>query len=161
MKKHQQLFKMEQPTKRRMKKYDCISKKLVKELEQSFPKQPNIIRIVKRPRAYVNHSYRDFANVPMKEENEYSIPANISDMTFPQKVHHMLTDAGGVNRGVIQWCSHGRAFKFREDQGDGELQSTALLNKYFGHSKHHVFKRDLNNHGFKPLSTGPDAITMK
>jgi hypothetical protein len=147
---------MEQSTKR-CKKSNFISKRLlVDEFQQSYPRQPNIIRIVKRPRAYVNHSYRDFANVPVGEEG-YSIPTNISEMTFPQKVYHMLADVDGVNRKVIRWCSHGRAFHFCEDLGDDKVESSVLLNRYFGRSKHNAFKRDLINHGFKQLTTGPDA----
>jgi len=54
-----------------------------------FPIEPTIIQIIKKPRTFMNHSYRDFSKVPA-EANEV-VPTDISAMTFPQKVHHILS----------------------------------------------------------------------
>jgi stage V sporulation protein SpoVS len=116
---------------------------------QQFPVEPRVIQVVKKPRTYMNHSYRDFSLVPA--EIDYEAPEKISDMTFAQKVHHILTQE--EYKKLIGWLPHGRAFQILSPK---RLEQAKILEKYFGHGRYSSFLRQLSNHGFKHISRGPD-----
>jgi hypothetical protein len=84
----------------------------------------------------------------------YEVPEKISDMTFPQKVHHMLCQE--EYKKWIGWLPHGRAFRILVPK---LLEKSQLLQKYFGHGRYSSFLRQLSNHGFKHISSGPDRNT--
>jgi hypothetical protein len=115
----------------------------------TFPVEPRIIQVVKKPRTYINHSYRDFSSVPA--EMNYETPENISNMTFAQKVHHILSQE--EYKKWIGWLPHGRAFQILSPKG---LEQAQILEKYVGHGRYSSFLRQLSNHGFKHISRGPD-----
>jgi hypothetical protein len=119
--------------------------------QHQFPVEPRTIQVVTKPRTYINHSYRDFSKVPAELNEE--VPEKIEDMTFPQKIHHMLSQ--DEYKGKIGWMPHGRAFGILVPKKleEGKLK---VLNKYFGHSRYSSFLRQLSNHGFKHLSEGTD-----
>jgi hypothetical protein len=77
-------------------------------VEHHFPVPPTIIQVVKKPRTFTNHSYRDFSNVPV-EGNESKKPPSIDDMCFAEKVHDILSQQEYNN--YISWMPHGRAFR--------------------------------------------------
>jgi len=120
-----------------------------KKPEPKFPVEPRIIQTIKKPKTFVDHSYRDFSCVP-PEPNEAQL-ANIDDMTFAQKVHHILSqeDYGRW----IKWNAHGRSFRVLVPKC---LEKAQVLKKYFGHNRYSSFLRQLNNHGFKHITQGPD-----
>jgi hypothetical protein len=115
----------------------------------TFPVEPRVIQVVKKPRTYINHSYRDFSSVPA--EMNYKAPENISEMTFAQKVHHILSQE--EYKKWIGWLPHGRAFQILVPK---LLEQGQILQKYFGHGRYSSFLRQLSNHGFKHISNGPD-----
>jgi hypothetical protein len=115
----------------------------------NFPVEPRTIQVIKKPRTHMNHSYRDFSSVPA--EMNYEVPEKISDMTFPQKVHHILSQE--EYKHCIGWLSHGRAFRILVPK---RLEQSQILQKYFGHGRYSSFLRQLSNHRFKHISSGPD-----
>jgi hypothetical protein len=115
----------------------------------NFPAEPRIIQVVKKPRTYINHSYRDFSSVPA--EMNYEAPEKISEMTFAQKVHHILSQE--EYKKWIDWLPHGRAFQILSPK---RLEQAQVLEKYLGHGRYSSFLRQLSNHGFKHISRGPD-----
>jgi hypothetical protein len=128
---------------------DSITKRGRKKKEDhKFPVEPRVIQIIKKPRTYVNHSYRDFSSVPA--EMDYEAPTEISKMTFPEKVHHMLNEDKFAK--CITWLPHGRAFIVRVPVGFENEISTL----YFGHKRYSSFLRQLNNYSFRHISKGPD-----
>ena len=126
-----------------------IRKPRFKKIEHKYPVEPRVIQVVKKPKTYMDHSYRDFSQVP--PEIGYAHPTNIADMTFSQKVHHMLSDEAISN--WIHWLPHGRAFRIAVPK---RLEQSQTLQRYFGHNRYSSFLRELNNYGFKHLTTGPD-----
>ena len=122
------------------------------EKEHVFPVQPDTIQIVNKPRTYVNHTYRDFSNVP--PESGYVIPKDITEMTFSQKVHGMLSCDQEYARQAIEWCTHGRAFRIVSPVS---LENSGLLKTYFGHSRYTTFLKQLTTYGFKRLTEGRDS----
>lgn len=113
--------------------------------EPKFPVEPRVIQIVNKPKSYMNHSYRDFSMVPA--EIGYVRPTKIEDMTFAQKVHHILSQP--EYQKWITWLPHGRAFKILVPK---LLEQSKCLLKYFGHNRYSSFLRQLNNFGFKHIS---------
>lgn len=116
--------------------------------EPEFPVKPATIQVVQTPRGTMNHSYRDFSKVPPQEG--YEGPKSIDDMTFSQKVHHILSQEEYNN--WISWLPHGRAFKIHVPV----LFESQVCPKYFGHKRYSSFLRELNNYGFKHISKGVD-----
>jgi hypothetical protein len=110
--------------------------------------EPRVIQVVKKPRAFMNHSYRDFSSVVACGNDE--VPTSIEAMSFPQKVHHMLSQPESEK--WIRWMPHGRAFLVVVPK----MLESKILPKYFGHSRYSSFLRQLSNHGFKHISQGPD-----
>jgi HSF-type DNA-binding len=113
------------------------------------------VQVIRRPKAHVNHTYYDYARVSLSDtlpinEREFMTRKRIDEMTFTQKVFHVLSQS--VYYPIIRWRSHGRAFsveipKRLEDE---------VLPIYFGHRRYSSFLRQLSNHGFKVLTRGPD-----
>lgn len=117
--------------------------------EIKFPVEPRVVQVIKKPRTFMNHSYRDFSGVP--KELGYEIPTEIKDMSFPLKVHHILSQDDFKN--WITWMPHGRAFRILVPK---RLEQGKVLENYFGHSRYSSFLRQLSNHGIKHISQGPD-----
>ena len=113
-----------------------------------------VIQTVPRVKGVMNHSYRDFSRVPPpppgNNNNNSTLPTRIDEMTFAQKVHHMMSHAEYCE--YIAWMPHGRAFKVVKPQ----LFEKFACPVYFGHSRYSSFLRSLNNYGFKHLSKGVD-----
>lgn len=126
-----------------------IRKPRFKKIEHTYPVEPRIIQVIKKPKTFVDHTYHDFSQVP--PEVGYVHPTKIEDMTFAQKVHHMLSDDTVSN--WIHWLPHGRAFKIAVPK---RLEQSKTLPHYFGHNRYSSFLRQLNNHGFKHLTKGTD-----
>lgn len=118
--------------------------------DRDFPVEPVVIQIIKKPRTYMNHSYRDFSRVPRESDDE-DIPTEIDKMSFNQKVHHMVSQKDFSN--WIAWQPHGRAFRVVVPK---KLEQAKVLQKYFGHNRYSSFLRQLSNHGYKHLTQGPD-----
>jgi hypothetical protein len=114
-----------------------------------FPVEPRVIQVIKKPRNYMNHSYRDFSSVPA--ELKFEIPKKVSDMTFSHKMYHILSQE--EYKKWIGWLPHGRAFQILVPK---KLEQSQLLEKYFGHGRYSSFLRQLSKHGFKHISNGPD-----
>jgi HSF-type DNA-binding len=84
-------------------------------------------------------------------EEGYEEPATIVEMTFAQKVHHMLEDAAN-NHDMIAWLPHGRAWRvLRPTDFERNVMPT-----YFGHSRYSNFLSMIRQYGFKSLTHGPD-----
>ena len=123
-------------------------KKRTKDEETEFPSKPVIIQAVKTPRGTMNHSYRDFSQVPPQKGYEH--PKDIKDMTFSQKVHDILCTPDYEK--WISWMPHGRSFKIHVPV----MFETQVCPKYFDHKRYSSFLRELNNYGFKHISKGSD-----
>lgn len=126
-----------------------VRKPRFKRVEHKYPVEPRVIQVVKKPKTYTDHTYRDFSSVPA--ETGYVHPSKIDDMSFAQKVFHMLNDETTSN--WIHWLPHGRAFKIAVPK---RLEQSKTLQRYFGHNRYSSFLRQLNNHGFKHLTKGQD-----
>jgi len=126
-----------------------IRKPRFKRIEHKYPVEPRVIQVIKKPKTFMDHSYRDFSIVPA--EPGYVHPTKIEDMTFAQKVFAMLGDETISN--WMHWLPHGRCFKIAVPK---RLEQSNTLQRYFGHNRYSSFLRQLNNYGFKHLSTGPD-----
>ena len=116
--------------------------------EQEFPVAPVIIQSIRSPRGFANHSYRDFSNVPPQKGYEH--PKEIKEMTFSQKVHHILSTPEYEK--WISWMPHGRSFKVHVPV----MFEAQVCPKYFDHKRYSSFLRELNNYGFKHVSKGTD-----
>jgi hypothetical protein len=121
--------------------------KKVKE-KHKFPITPRIVQIIKKARTYVDHSYRDFSSVP--PEIGYEEPAKIEDMTFAQKVHHILSQEEYSK--WVSWTPHGRSFRIDVPV----MFERGVCEKYFQHKRYSSFLRQLSTHGFKHLTKGND-----
>jgi hypothetical protein len=114
-----------------------------------FPVEPRIIQVIKKPRTYVNHTYRDFSITPA--EDGYEFPEHVWEMSFPEKVHHMLMKE--EFKEFISWNPHGRSFSVHVPKKFEE----SVLPKYLGHTRYSSFLRQLANYGFRTLTKkGPE-----
>jgi HSF-type DNA-binding len=133
-----------------------VTKKRRRKTEQkvhAFPVQPNTIQVIKKPRTYVNHSYRDFSNVP--PEDDYVIPTEVSEKTFYQKIYELLSMPGdGKEKKAMDWCVHGRAFSVARRVFH---DSSGLLQSYLGHNRYNKFLKQLTNNGFRMITQGRDC----
>lgn len=87
----------------------AANKRRGKHEEPEFPVKPVTVQAIKTRRGVMNHSYRDFSQVPA--EKGYEPPKEIKDMTFSQKVHHILSNPDFEK--WVSWMPHGRSFKVR------------------------------------------------
>jgi hypothetical protein len=117
--------------------------------EIKFPVEPRVIQVLKKVKNVTDHSYRDFSEVPA--DLVYVAPTNIDDMSFAQKIHHLLSQE--EYKKWIAWLPHGRSFKILAPK---MLESSNTLLKYLGHNRYSSFLRQLNNFGFKHISNGND-----
>ena len=127
-----------------------------KKLDFDFPVEPRTIQVVKKPKTFVDHSYRDFSGVPpslkqQQDDDDSNAKKPISEMTFAEKVFDMLQEERYAN--WITWLPHGRGFKITVPK---LLETSRVLQQYFGHNRYSSFLRQLNNHGFKHLTRGMD-----
>ena len=115
-------------------------------------KEPIVIQLIRRPKAYINHTYRDFSTVPPTSgtSNQWYIFKSIEEMTLVEKIHHILSQ--NIYYQIIHWLPHGRAFLVEVPK---RLEQE-ILPVYFGHRRYSSFLRQLSNHGFKCLTKGPD-----
>ena len=112
-----------------------------------YPARPSTIQFVQIPRTHVNHTYRDFAEMPSDPTS--TIPSTIEQMTFHEKLYHLLTlDTFHIHR-AIGWCSHGRAFQILSVE---HLEHSGILRCYFGFNTIQRFRKQLNVHGYKLLT---------
>jgi hypothetical protein len=116
--------------------------------EHKFPVTPRIVQIIKKPRTHVDHSYRDFSSVPPEIGHEE--PTLIDDMTFAQKVHHILSQEEYSK--WVSWTPHGRSFRIDVPV----MFERGVCEKYFQHKRYSSFLRQLSTHGFKHLTKGND-----
>jgi hypothetical protein len=113
-----------------------------------FPVKPRVIQVVKKPRIYMHHSYRDFSSVP--PETNFEVSEQISEMTIPQKVHHILSQEKFHQ--WVTWLPHGRAFRVSSAVNFEKM----ISHEYFGHKRFSSFLRHLSNNDFRHISSGPD-----
>lgn len=112
--------------------------------------RPVVIQEVQQKKpGVVDHTYTDFSKVPCPTEG-YVVPKKIIDMSFPQKVYHILCQSEYDQ--TVCWMPHGRAFKVRSSRSF-EVQ---VCPQYFGHASIFLFKRELLKHGFKSITRGQD-----
>jgi hypothetical protein len=114
----------------------------------NFPAKPRVIQVVKKQRIYMQHSYRDFSSVP--SETNFEVSELISEMTFPQKVHHILSQE--KYQKWVTWLPHGRAFRVNSAVNFEKY----ISQEYFGHKRYSSFLRHLSNNDFRHISSGPD-----
>ena len=115
-----------------------------------FPPESVHILTVPPRRGVMNHSYRDYSQVPPVNEADQVVPTSIDAMTFAQKVHSILSD--DKYSAIISWMPHGRAFRVHQPA----VFEREICPKYFQHGRYSSFLRALNNYGFKHLTRGPD-----
>jgi hypothetical protein len=115
----------------------------------NLPVEPLVVQIVKTSRKYVNHSYKDYSVVPPTIDYEGE-PTDIDDMSFLQKVHHILAQEKFAK--WIRWQPHGRSFRILMPLFyEGNIAGT-----YFTSNRYSSFVTKLNSHGFKHISQGDD-----
>jgi hypothetical protein len=127
-----------------------------KPVEHEYPVEPRIIQVIKNPKTYMDHSYRDFSNVPPVTNGNDIGNGDISkmcidSMSFAQKVYHILSVEEYSE--WIHWLPHGRAFRIAVPK---RLEQSKVIQKYFGHNRFSSFLRQLNNFGFKHITAGAD-----
>jgi hypothetical protein len=116
----------------------------------AFPIPPRTVQVIKMPKTYVDHSYRDFSSVP--PEPGHREPVDISEMTFAQKLHDMLSQE--EYSGCLAWLPHGRAFRIISPK---MMEQTKLLHFYFGHNRYSGFLIQLKKYGVKVITKGRDC----
>ena len=108
-----------------------------------------VVTVVKKRRTYVNHSYNDFSKI--KPDLQYSEETKLEEMTFAERIHHVLSKK--ELQSCIAWKPHGRAFCIHIPK----TFETQVCADYFAMPpRYSSFLRQLNNHGFKQISQGPD-----
>jgi HSF-type DNA-binding len=111
--------------------------------------EPKVVQLVKISKSRQDHSYRDYSTIPPHEG--YEPQSNLESMSFSEKMHDILSAPEHSN--TIRWMSHGRAFHVDVPKN---MEKHGILMKYFKHGRYSSFLRQLNNHGFKHLTVGPD-----
>lgn len=114
---------------------------------KSYPARPSTIQFVQIPRSHTDHTYRDFSEMAIEEG--YTFPVDIEQMTFHEKLYHLLTYTSVQCRQSIDWCCNGRAFEIKSTEG---LEQLGMLRCYFGFNGIQRFRKQLNNYGYKLLT---------
>jgi hypothetical protein len=121
-------------------------------------KAARLIQLVTKTREYVNHTYHDLSDVPPEDHDLIKSDADLGDdiktLTFNQKVYHILMQSDFQD--WISWLPHGRSF--RVDLPVAFEREVCI--KYFGHKRYSSFLRQLNNHGYRHITQGPDRNTF-
>ena len=113
--------------------------------------EPRVLQVVNKPRRFMNHTYKDWSEVRPDEGDCF--PTAISEMTFAQKVYHILSQPKYSE--WIGWMPHGRGFHIKVPlRFESEISE-----KYFGNRRYSSFLRQLSNHGFRQISEGRDRNT--
>lgn len=86
----------------------------------------------------------------MPIEEDYSYPTDTEQMTFHEKLYHMLTYTAVHNRQAIDWCCYGRAFVIKNADA---LVRLGLLRVYFGLASIQRFRTQLHCNGYRILVT--------
>lgn len=126
-------------------------KKAPRAEEITYPVKPNTIHVVRGKKSVVNHTYRDFSNVPPAVP--YTMPKAVEDRSFPENLYCLLSEKKQYSSQAIEWCSHGRAFRILNRDF---LEKYGLLKLYFGFNSFKKFVKRLNDNDFRKLTTGPD-----
>jgi hypothetical protein len=126
----------------------CKQRRRTAKPKIQFPTEPTVVQNVLKRKDVVNHSYKDFSNVPA--EPSYEKPTSIEEMSFSEKVHDILSKEEYSK--YICWAPHGRAFRIVVPK----MLESHVCPKYFGHKRYSSFLRQLNNHGFKHITRGVD-----
>lgn len=113
-----------------------------------YPVEPVVVQVIPHVKRTMNHTYRDFSQVPATAG--YTAETDINKMSFAEKVRHMLEEPSFHS--CISWMPHGRSFKVHKPL----VFEKKVSPRYFGHSRYSSFLRQLNNHGFKHISKGVD-----
>jgi len=116
----------------------------------ALPVEPTLIHVIKKRRGVVNHSYKDYSRVPATIDYEGEEPIEIREMSFPQKLHHMLAEKKYSK--WISWMSHGRSFRIHLPV----FFEKNITGTYFDYNRFGAFVTQLNSHGFKHISQGHD-----
>ena len=118
----------------------------------TLPKEVITVQFINKPKTYVNHTYRDFSRVPPEptDNSERHGRVHLEEMTFNQKVHHILSDDSHSQ--WISWMPHGRSFRIHSPLGF-ERNISEL---YFGHRRYSGFLRKLKDHGYNLITRGVD-----
>lgn len=119
--------------------------------DRVYPVEPKIIALFEKPYNTVNHSYRDFSQVP-SEVNWVGIPPSVTEMTFPQRLHWLLQHP--VHSTNASWRSHGRAFQITVPN---HLHVKGVYHDVFGCKNYAVFLSKLQSWGFKLITKGRDG----
>lgn len=109
-----------------------------------------VIAVVNKPRTYVNHSYRDFSQL-LDERLHYCKKTKLEDMTFAERIHHVLSKR--ELQSCIGWKPHGRAFRILIPK---DFEKHICMEYFDIPPRYSSFLRQLNNHGFKQITQGPD-----
>lgn len=113
---------------------------------KNFPVRPSPIKYVQVAKTHTNHTYRDFSCMPI--DASYEFPARIEQMTFHERLYHMLTLNTARRSLAIDWCCHGRAFHIQNAE---YLEHMGILRCHFGFNSVQRFRKQLHNYGYKML----------
>lgn len=125
-----------------------------KEEKEKEEKEDELVKFRTFPQALAEiltpatKGYRDFSTV--LPPGDFGAPRRICEMTFPQKVHHMLSNPDFEH--FVTWMPHGRAFRVLVPQ----LFEIHVCPQYFGHRSYARFRRELIENGFKYVPSGKD-----
>lgn len=115
---------------------------------KKYPSAPSTVKFVNVGKAFENHTYRDFTNIP--KDDAYSLPVAIEEMSFHEKLYHLLSYNPTTRDGsIIGWCLHGRAFQVKHVKA---LESLGTIRCYFGFNSFKRFRKQLRNNGYKHIS---------
>mmetsp|Transcript_14773 Transcript_14773/g.19332 ORF Transcript_14773/g.19332 Transcript_14773/m.19332 type:complete len:220 (-) Transcript_14773:138-797(-) len=115
-----------------------------------YPVPPTEIVSLEKPYNIVNHSYRDFSQVP-SQINWEGVPHVVTDMSFPLKLHWLIQHP--LHSSNSEWRPHGRAFVISMPN---ILRVKGVYRNIFECSGYAVFITMLRSWGFKHITHGKD-----
>lgn len=113
-----------------------------------YPVPPTAISTVITARHVVNHSYRDFSQVPPAMDHP-ELPHSIDEMSFPLRLHQLLIAPESSD--TVSWLPHGRGFRLVLPK-----VAEGLFKHYLNVRQLHVFLSLLNSYGFRHITKGRD-----